>query len=116
LDYAYGVALEQMQTNLFGRLLSLNVASSDVAGYYRVVDFLATTGKSLDWLLNTENGLALLSFMALVVSVATLNSRREWFHNAMTLTAFLAGALGLFFPTTTPIYLMLQQRMPMRPG
>jgi hypothetical protein len=85
-----------MQTDLFERVLTLNVASSDLAGYYRVADVLATAGDSLEPWLNIVTGLALLSIMVLVVSVATLNSRREWLHNMMTLVAFLTGAFGLF--------------------
>jgi hypothetical protein len=95
LNYAYNSALKQMQLNLLGRLLSLHV-SYDSAAFYRVADALATAGNSLEPLSNIISGVALLSFMALVVSVATLNSRREWFHNLMTLAAFLMESFGLF--------------------
>jgi len=95
LDYAYGVALKQMQINLFGRLLSYNAPTNDLASYYRVVDVLATTRESLDPLHNIITGITLLSFMALVVSVATLNSRRSWFHNLMISCALFAEAFGL---------------------
>jgi hypothetical protein len=68
---------------------------ASLGSYFRVADMLGATYASLEPLLNFITGIGLLSFMVLVVSVATLNSRRGSVHNLMTIAAFVIAAFGL---------------------
>lgn len=87
LSYAADIARNQV---------SLSIDYVTVGAYFRVLGELSLVYEAQQSLANLAVGVGLLSYMVMVVSIATLNSRRVGFHMVLTFASFGSAVIAHF--------------------